>query len=230
VLCKSVEALGFDNAIYLFWPDAGEDGHGTPLHMTNYDDAWMQYWHNEGHAEIDIPTRKALATGYRPLIMDIGKYIESPDEGEDPRALHALWEAKNHGGCGKFFSHRLVHGASGVGGFGLASSTMNSGDFEDVINHHTATLSAMIHIGHARLSDQLLRQETKGGDLVLSGRQKDMLVALSKGMRYKQIAHVYGLSENTVAYHVRELKQKLQCSTTREILASAYQLGLLRKN
>lgn len=61
----------------------------------------------------------------------------------------------------------------------------------------------------------------------LSKRQKQVLRALNDGLLYKEIAHMHNISENTVAYHMMELRKKLGCNTSREILVEAKALGLV---
>ena len=61
----------------------------------------------------------------------------------------------------------------------------------------------------------------------LSRRQSQVLDCLAAGMQYKQIAHKLKISENTVAYHVSELKRKLGCGSSREILIFALKYGLV---
>ena len=227
-ICVSIEKLGFDRAIYLYYPDATSSTMGEPLFRTTYADDWMEFWNSEGYNEVDIPVRKTIEAGYGPMIMDVDQYIDSPDVEENSFALQALSDAKNEGGCGKVYSHQLFHGQIGLGAMGLISDKLNSQEFAETVDRHAPTLSSIIHIGHARLSNGLI-EAASARVPYLSGRQRDMLVALSQGHQYKKIAHEYGLSENTVAFHIAELKKKLNCSNSREILAEAFRLGLLNK-
>ena len=54
-----------------------------------------------------------------------------------------------------------------------------------------------------------------------------MLEGLAQGPRQKQIAYNLQISENTVAYHVAQLRRRLECSHSNEIVAAAYLAGLL---
>lgn len=227
-ISRSIEKIGFDRAIYLYYPEATPNTMGTPLFRTTYADDWMEFWNSEGYNEVDIPVRKTIEAGYGPMILDVDQYIDDTSSQEEKFALQALSDAKDEGGCGKVYSHQLFHGQIGLGAMGLISSNLNSEEFAEAVNHHGPTLSSIIHIGHARLSNGLI-EAAKDQVPYLSGRQRDMLVAVSKGMRYKEIAHRYGLSENTVAFHIAELKKKLNCTNSREILAEAFRLGLLKQ-
>ena len=61
----------------------------------------------------------------------------------------------------------------------------------------------------------------------LSNRQQQMLDSIVKGLRYKEIAFEYGISENTVAFHISKLKERLNCASSREIISSAILNGLV---
>jgi len=61
----------------------------------------------------------------------------------------------------------------------------------------------------------------------LSGRQRQMLDAIVNGMQYKEIAFEYGISENTVAFHISKLKERLNCGSSREIISAAILNGLI---
>ncbi len=64
-------------------------------------------------------------------------------------------------------------------------------------------------------------------DLGLSRRQLQVLSYLGEGLTNKEISYRQSLSQATVAFHVAELKKKLGCKTSREILLRARELGLL---
>ena len=87
-------------------------------------------------------------------------------------------------------------------------------------------LSAIMHCTQAHLAQSgpaaIPRQRPE-----LSERQRDVLEGLAQGQRQKQIAYNLQISENTVAYHVAQLRRRLECSHSNEIVAAAYLAGLL---
>lgn len=60
----------------------------------------------------------------------------------------------------------------------------------------------------------------------LSERQRLVLQGLAEGLSLKVIARRLGVSQSTVAAHVRALKQRLNCHTLAEIILRASALGL----
>lgn len=63
-------------------------------------------------------------------------------------------------------------------------------------------------------------------ELGLTGRQRDVLVLLLKGLPNKLIARKLDLAENTVKVHVRAVLQALDVSTRTQALIAATRLGL----
>lgn len=67
----------------------------------------------------------------------------------------------------------------------------------------------------------------KNSDISLTARQTDVLFAISKGYTYREIAKLYGISEQTVPVHVRNIYRKLQVKNRSEATYEASRLGLI---
>lgn len=92
---------------------------------------------------------------------------------------------------------------------------------------HWIYLAAVMHCTHAYLAI-VAEPPSYLGQRELSSRQSDVLAGLAAGKRQKEIAYDLGISENTVAYHVAQLRERLGCSHSNEIVAAAYLTGLLK--
>ncbi|MEP4485549.1 MAG: response regulator transcription factor [Halioglobus sp.] len=77
------------------------------------------------------------------------------------------------------------------------------------------------------LSSGAQKVEDRATELGLSQRQREMLYYLGEGLTNKEISHRQSLSQATVAFHIAELKKKLGCKTSREILLAAREQGIL---
>jgi DNA-binding NarL/FixJ family response regulator len=77
------------------------------------------------------------------------------------------------------------------------------------------------------LSSGAQKVEERAIELGLSQRQREMLYYLGEGLTNKEISYRQSLSQATVAFHVAELKKKLGCRTSREILLAARDCGIL---
>lgn len=61
----------------------------------------------------------------------------------------------------------------------------------------------------------------------LSGRERECIESLAKGLRPKQIAGVLGISEHAVRLYIRRGRAKLNATTTSEATTKALQYGLI---
>jgi len=90
----------------------------------------------------------------------------------------------------------------------------------------TGHLNKKTFMGNASVTDPISIEVPKS--IQLSKRQAQMLDAIVKGLRYKEIAFEYDISENTVAFHISKLKQRLNCVSSREIISKAIIHGLIK--
>lgn len=87
-----------------------------------------------------------------------------------------------------------------------------------------------VHAGGSPMSAQIARkviasfQSRKGIDEtdILTPKEKEILKALSKGLRYKEIAADMHISIETVRSHVRRIYEKLQVQSRTEALNKVY--------
>lgn len=61
----------------------------------------------------------------------------------------------------------------------------------------------------------------------LTGREKECLVLLAKGLRTKSIAYELGIKDVTVTFHIKNAKTKLSAQTPVEAATKAFLLGLI---
>lgn len=62
----------------------------------------------------------------------------------------------------------------------------------------------------------------------LTARETDVLVALARGLSYRETAEALGCSVGTVQTHVKQVYAKLEVNSKTEACALAYQAGLVR--
>jgi len=87
-----------------------------------------------------------------------------------------------------------------------------------------------VHSGGSPMSSQIARkvigsfQKANAIDnmTMLTAREKEILEALAKGLRYKDIAGTLGISIETVRSHVRKTYEKLQVQSRTEALNKVY--------
>lgn len=66
-----------------------------------------------------------------------------------------------------------------------------------------------------------------GADVVLSPRQQEVLVLMSRGVRAREIAAVLGVTQATVRNHIRGVLRRLDCHSQLEAVGRARECRLL---
>lgn len=224
-LCETANSIGFNNVIYMFYPNNENEKWSE---RSTYSREWIQYWVEQGYHELDIPAKKVREIGSMPLKYDAELYLPKANDADGSEAVNVMWEARAEAGVDKLYEHQLFSDDQGSGLLGMVSSQMNSKEFEYASTTLSPLLSSLIYITHARIGTgfkQLLGSQVP----VLSPRQIDILAYIANGFQYKQISHELDISENTVAFHMAELRKRLGCKNSREILGKAYRLGLIHK-
>ena len=89
----------------------------------------------------------------------------------------------------------------------------------------------------ARIIEEYVRREQRAADPAgarraagpdaLTERELDVLGAVTRGLRNKEIAGALGISENTVKYHLRNILEKLHAGSRAELAARAVGEGLV---
>jgi len=74
---------------------------------------------------------------------------------------------------------------------------------------------------------QPLERRERAHDVGIKGRPLEVLQQLNAGLTNGQIAERLSVSAPTVSFHIKELKDALKVTSTREILPSALKLGIL---
>ncbi len=74
---------------------------------------------------------------------------------------------------------------------------------------------------------QYLMRKEYAAELGIKGRPFEVLQKLNSGFTNSQIADIMGVSQPTVSFHLKELRDTLKISSTREILPTALRHGLL---
>jgi len=73
-----------------------------------------------------------------------------------------------------------------------------------------------------RVISSFQKQDSIDASTLLSPKEKEILKALAKGLRYKEIADAQCLSLQTVRTHTRHIYEKLQVQSRTEALNKIY--------
>jgi two-component system, NarL family, nitrate/nitrite response regulator NarL len=120
----------------------------------------------------------------------------------------------------------IAHEAIGRGAAGFLSKDSEESEISDAI---LAVADGRSVLSSALQSGVLdLIRERAGGDVQLSGRERDLLELAATGLTTAEIAERLYLSPNTVKTYWQRLYEKLGASDRANALAEAIRRGLLR--
>lgn len=158
--------------------------------------------------------------------------------GQHPDLDFVLLELRAHGCRGvesvKQFHQRFPHIplviVSGEESFHVIKSVLNSGAHGFVGKSSPAAmlLSALrlVYAGGIYVPPQMFKQASGSNEYRLTKRQVEILGCLTEGLRNKEIAQKFDLSEGTVKVHVAAIYQALRVKSRKEAVNLADQLGL----
>lgn len=86
-----------------------------------------------------------------------------------------------------------------------------------------------VHEGRSWFPEQILKSaESAREEAELSSRQMEVLELVARGLSNKEIADIFGFSENGAKQHLRRIFSKLGATTRAEAVAAGLSRGVLR--
>ncbi|MNG57186.1 Transcriptional activator protein LasR [compost metagenome] len=114
------------------------------------------------------------------------------------------------------FGNMGVEGAFSLGGLNIDTSSKA----ELMLN--------LLAIEAFRSARRILKIEENSGPGALTTREKDVLSLVSKGLKQKEVAVLLGISQRTVENHLRQIRNRLQVTTTAQAIQVAFTIGEFR--
>ncbi|WP_051698188.1 helix-turn-helix transcriptional regulator [Erythrobacter litoralis] len=220
-LVDTYAELGFNVVNYTVFPNT--DDHGAPVFIENFRNGWSEHYAAQDYGSVDALIPHVLTSNLPALMYGV-------DERQPlfwcEKGRQLIAEAKDAGmerAIG--FSHRNADGVID-GGVALGSDMLSAKDFALTVQEKLPLLYTIYSIAYNELHPEL-RQVSAREAVNLSARQHDILMGLWDGLPNKQIAERLGVTEVTVSFHLRQLREKLGCRLNREIIPRAYRCGLL---
>ena len=108
----------------------------------------------------------------------------------------------------------------------------NSTDLADaeaarIIDDHLPLLFLMTHHLHSVMAERHLNGAARENISPLTARELDCLHWVAVAKNTWEISEIQGISENTVKFHLRNIRSKLNVSTRAAAVAKAFRLGLM---
>lgn len=191
---------------------------------SNQNTDWEEEYKHKSYQLIDPRIKKSLQS-LTPIYWDIQEsYLQSLDR----KARTMMQNAYHHGiRSGVLVSLHDFHGATGVFGLGIDASmyNINSQKYLEWVTPYISHLGAFVHqsmIKQHGLKDEPCLKKP------LTEREKDCLCWIADGAVASRIASKLYISENTVKFHLKNIKKKLGAKNTAHALSIAIIKGIIR--
>lgn len=222
VLTRGLSQLGLDIVNYGFFDNVAAEKAATDVQfLTTMSDAWMDYYHGDGLAEVDAHVRHVRAGRISPYLWG-SRQIERLADGERKLAEEAKEVGLRSGLYVPMASP--LDPFSPVAGMALAGA-MSDVEFKAILAEHGVGLLHLAYVFH-NASIRNVWMEQAGGR-PLSDRERDCLRYLADGLRQDAIADRLCIARVTVEMHLRQARQKLGARTLNEAVAKALLFGQL---
>ena len=214
-LTQGLAAIGLDQINYAFL-DFGAysrmDARGDPAFSTMRSD-WIRYYAENGYDLLDDVVAHVRAGRFDPKFYRLSRpdHFAYRDMAEEAReaGLKAGLLTPLPGPWGDDLP------AAGI----MMGSSLGEDEAARIAGDHAPHLIALAHILHTSLSGELLRQ--RSGAAPLSGRERDCMGGVARGLRPAQIADQLMIADVTVNLHLANARRKLGARTLPEAVAKA---------
>ena len=208
-------ALDLSCFAYLLLPDTPK---GPPRLISTYPSQWTAHYLRQNYERIDPVVAEAVQT---PEPFRWG--IDVPSEYRSPAQRQLLDEASQFG-IRLGFTVPIHDGRGPIAALTFAADRQAAG-FERCITLHSRVLQLMAMYFHAHVSRKLTADYRIDG-VRLSPREFECLEWATRGKSAWEIGRILGISRNTVACHLDNVKKKLGVRT---IVQAAMRLAAARK-
>lgn len=208
------EAMGFDRIIYT------ELNHDDLEIFTSFPQYWLEHYVDQEYERID-PFFTHCCANFDSVLMGVD-YMHRYDYLNAPQKL-LIEEAAEAGFKAGFSITFKPLDICGAGGWNLGS-TLGKTEVEKIKNEHEKTLKIASNFAHEALQNLI---NPNAQERPLSGREKECLLWLVKGLRTKEIAFRLGIRPVTVELHLSNAKKKLKAATREHAVAKALTLQLI---
>ncbi|WP_417623123.1 helix-turn-helix transcriptional regulator [Parasphingorhabdus sp.] len=220
-LTQTMNDLGFNVVNYTVFPDTKT--FTQPQFIENFKNDWIAHYARQEYELEDALIPHVLNSDVPAIMLAVDEEQPLVWSEKGRRLVAEAREAGMERAIG--FSHKNGDGVID-GGIALGTDQMSAAEFRTVVKRDLPLLYMIYSIAYHKLHFE--RRRNISLDIYrISPRQHEVLLALWDGLANKQIAARLQVSEVTVSFHLRELRNKLGCHLNREILPRAYHLGLL---
>lgn len=214
---KASAAYGYDRILFSLMTDhvslGLNAGHGV---MQNYPDDWMKHYVEKGYEDSD-PVRSFIFSRNGPFVWSELPTIMEMDN-RQKACLYGGEEAGLQNGVGI----GLRGHSNEIAGVGAASS--DNVELDPSSPHVLNLISTHYYYAFQQIN---LKKQDKVEVLMVTEREREVLIWMAKGKSVSVIADIMGVSESTVKFHTQNIYKKFNTSDRIATVIKALYNGLI---
>jgi len=223
-----IRDAGYSRFVYAFVNPGNWRETGFTALMNGYPSAWLNHYFRVGYTAVDpVPLHCAHGGNFRPLVWGPSAYVTAQQKA-------FAEDAQGHGiGAGVTFP--IVNPGGQWGGFSFAVDHSNAnacGFLWDQLAW-AQLLAVYVHDAFQRLAakrmdalgvpTQILPDEPR-----LTPRELECLKWYAAGKTAWETGRILGISEWTVIYHFRKIREKFGLANRQQVIARAVATGVIQ--
>lgn len=220
---QHVGTLGFRNIVFTYTHRPRDtDGELPPyLRYSSIPTSWEDRYREMDYQNYCPVYRASLRGGTLPLVWQhVWDRVQT-----DATQRRMLDEAASHGlASGISIPIRETNGDRVAIGI---STDLGDAEARKLIEAHLPLLFLMSHHLHTIMVERYVDQTDCEATGELTARELDCLYWVAVGKSTWEISEIHGISENTVKFHLGNIRDKLDVTTRAAAVAKAFRLGLL---
>lgn len=224
LLTDACSSIGLDRAVYsLITPHDTINMPAGHAIIGNYPQDWMSYYSKKRYVQID-PVIKHIKQTENIFRWDDLNKLDVIKNDKESKLMDEAHEAGLYSGVG--LPLKNYHGE--IVGMGFASSEKNIPLSPAALNF-IAIVSKQFDLNYKSimLDKKHSKFNHKQEKNILTARQQEILLWISKDKSYGDIADILKISENTVLYHMKEIFKRLKVHSQISAVLKAIKLGLI---
>lgn len=219
VFDKAMQNLGFDKFAYLGLNLPGRNA--DPLLISTYSTDWTDHYMGEGYYDIDPVVLQGNAS-----VLPFAWGHEESKVGYNKKQHQLFNEASEFNIMSGFTTP--IHGrGSAFSGITIATEEKEDGFLKQVKAYQHLIHLMALHF-HECISRQFGSNDNQGKKITLSGREIECLTWAAQGKSVTDTAEILHIGINTVKFHLKNIREKLDVATTNQAVVKAIIDGLIR--
>jgi len=218
-----LNGVGFDTLLYAYVDTVNYEVEEAPfLYKSTVSEKWFEHYYKEDYHKLDHVMLMRKRGNTSPITL--GSHMDAPEEFRDKKTTDMIQESGEAGFKSSInfqLNDPIKRSPDDI--FAMTISTSGSPqELQGLLQRHGREIDILTQLVHSKLSYSIVRSTLT----TLTPRELECLNWAAHGLRTDRISEKLGITNNTVNFHLKNTKQKLNAKTLSEAVAIAFRVRL----